>query len=867
MDQDSTRDGSPTGEKRNWRDRLGVNKGLPKLSDEFRPRESGPRGPGRDELAASETEKSAETGRSSLSRRPTPVERTAPMAPRIPPRPPVTAAGQEKRAEPGMRPMPPRGPEAPAAERETANRQPSANRLSMQTGRPGAQGRPAAGPRNPNDEFGERLRAQREAAERLVQQRLAAARQKAQEAPKPASNGDARQAQPAQPTAAEEKPRFSFADEEIAAAKRETPAPSAFAPISPPPYSPTNANYIRPARSAGEQPRAAEGFNRPSPSSYVPPRPEPAPFPAARPEPQNPYRQAAATAPLGAPEPRPMRGDAEAMRANRPNPRRPEVERRVPPRRGAHARELDYIEDDLEEVFEDERPARRPVSPRRAKASDYTAAYRGYDDDYEEDEPRSRSGPIILLLALLAVAAIAGGLIYWYKQQQQSATRAIDTGDVPVVTSPQEPVKATPEPESQQAIPQPQTPQGRKQIYDRILGEETLEPERIVPTEEQPQQQLPQAQQPPAQQQQIPPANQDPNAQQNQQGTEPLPLPLPPPPGTGEQGRIDNGTQQTTSRQVPEPASSNAIEDALKSERSAKQGTDLTETSSLPEEPQPNQALAEPKKPEPSAERKATDPAAKPRKQQTETARAANDTPQALQGTGPVQIAPAPLNQQPAQQQQPQAQQSFTFNPPPPQALQQAPDTTPRARRKRDVDPLEGSRTPFTGTFQSSQPEPIGKIASNEQGQQAVFQQAVQTQPAPQPQQTFQQPVQAQQQQRAQVQQQVQTPPQSQQQPQAQQQVAVANPQAPAPTEASGYVVQLASFRSEGEAQGEFQRLSQRHPGLVGNLRSRVERSDLGAAGTFYRLGVGPMATKEAATQFCSSLIAAGEKDCLVRRQ
>jgi hypothetical protein len=79
--------------------------------------------------------------------------------------------------------------------------------------------------------------------------------------------------------------------------------------------------------------------------------------------------------------------------------------------------------------------------------------------------------------------------------------------------------------------------------------------------------------------------------------------------------------------------------------------------------------------------------------------------------------------------------------------------------------------------------------------------------------------------------------------------------------------VQLASFRSETEALGEFQRLSQRHPGLVGTLASRVQKSDLGASGTFYRLGVGPLATKEAATKLCNSLIAAGEKDCLVRRQ
>lgn len=827
MDQDSTRDGAPTGEKRNWRDRLGVNKGLPKLSDEFRPRESA-RGPARDELTASERPTTG-PGRAPLAPRSAPVERPAPMAPRIPPRAPGAIA-QEKRAE-ASAPIRPPAPRTQAPEPQAEREVPAmSNRLSPQAGRSATQqpGKFAPASRNPNDEFGERLRAQREAAERLVQQRLAAARQKAQEPAKPASNGDAR---PIAPASAEDKPRFSFADEEIAAAKRESPAPSAFAPISPPPYVPSNANYVRPmARpAASEQPSRSESFNRPSPSAYVPPRSEPAPFPAARPEPSA-YRPAAATAPLGAPEPRPGTRDIEAPRASRA-PRRPEVERRTPPRRGAHARELDYIEDDLDEVFEDERPSRRPVNARRAKAADYSAAYRGYDEDYEEDEPRGRSGPIILLLALLAVAAIAGGLIYWYKQQQHAAAPAAESSDVPVVTSPQEPPKVEPEPEQgQQAVPT--TPQGRKQIYDRILGEETLEPERIVPTEEQPQQ---------APAQQLPPANQDPNAQQNQQGTEPLPLPLPPPPGTGEQGRIDNGQEQAASRQVPEPASSNSLDGARKP---AAQASDMTETASLPEEAdEVDQVPATPRKAEPPATRKATEVPAKPRKQETETARAANDEPQSLQGTGPVQIAPQPLNQQPVQQQ---AQQPFTFNPAPQALQQQAPAPTQRApRRGRDEDPLADTRTPFTGTFQSSQPQPAGRIASTDQDQPAVFQQAVQTQPAPQPQQAFQQPA-----------------------PQQQQQVAVATPQEPAVQgEASGYVVQLASFRSEAEAQGEFQRLAQRHPGLVGNMRSRVVRSDLGAAGTFYRLGVGPMPTKEAASQLCSSLIAAGEKDCLVRRQ
>jgi cell division septation protein DedD len=100
-----------------------------------------------------------------------------------------------------------------------------------------------------------------------------------------------------------------------------------------------------------------------------------------------------------------------------------------------------------------------------------------------------------------------------------------------------------------------------------------------------------------------------------------------------------------------------------------------------------------------------------------------------------------------------------------------------------------------------------------------------------------------------------------------QQQAALIPATAPAVTGGTGYVVQLASFRSEAEAAGEFRRLQSRHPQLVGALQQRIQRADLGASGTFYRLGVGPLGSKDQASRLCNSLIAAGEKDCLVRRQ
>jgi cell division septation protein DedD len=99
------------------------------------------------------------------------------------------------------------------------------------------------------------------------------------------------------------------------------------------------------------------------------------------------------------------------------------------------------------------------------------------------------------------------------------------------------------------------------------------------------------------------------------------------------------------------------------------------------------------------------------------------------------------------------------------------------------------------------------------------------------------------------------------------QQAAFVSPQRPEDASGGeGYVVQLASFRSEDEALNDYKRLTQRHSGLVSGLKPRVQEASLGQNVTFYRLGIGPLVDKTAATKLCNSLIAAGEKDCLVRR-
>jgi cell division protein FtsN len=82
----------------------------------------------------------------------------------------------------------------------------------------------------------------------------------------------------------------------------------------------------------------------------------------------------------------------------------------------------------------------------------------------------------------------------------------------------------------------------------------------------------------------------------------------------------------------------------------------------------------------------------------------------------------------------------------------------------------------------------------------------------------------------------------------------------------SGYFIQLASFKSEAEASTEFGRLKLKHASILGNLPSAINPATVSGS-TRYRLAVGPLASRDEATRICSSLIAAGERDCLVRKQ
>ncbi|MFZ5691583.1 MAG: SPOR domain-containing protein [Pseudomonadota bacterium] len=78
------------------------------------------------------------------------------------------------------------------------------------------------------------------------------------------------------------------------------------------------------------------------------------------------------------------------------------------------------------------------------------------------------------------------------------------------------------------------------------------------------------------------------------------------------------------------------------------------------------------------------------------------------------------------------------------------------------------------------------------------------------------------------------------------------------------YAVQVTSQRSESDAQASYRSLQQQFPAVLGNRQPVIRRADLGERGTYYRAQI-PFATQSEATEFCSSLKAAGGQ-CVVAK-
>lgn len=81
------------------------------------------------------------------------------------------------------------------------------------------------------------------------------------------------------------------------------------------------------------------------------------------------------------------------------------------------------------------------------------------------------------------------------------------------------------------------------------------------------------------------------------------------------------------------------------------------------------------------------------------------------------------------------------------------------------------------------------------------------------------------------------------------------------------FVVQVTSRSSQTSALAAFADMQQKYPSLIGSYTPDIQRADLGTKGVWYRLRVGPVGSKTAATDLCSSLKQAGHPGCFVRRK
>jgi hypothetical protein len=92
-------------------------------------------------------------------------------------------------------------------------------------------------------------------------------------------------------------------------------------------------------------------------------------------------------------------------------------------------------------------------------------------------------------------------------------------------------------------------------------------------------------------------------------------------------------------------------------------------------------------------------------------------------------------------------------------------------------------------------------------------------------------------------------------------QVAATEPAAaapPAPVAGDGFVVQLSSQRSMEQAQSAYADMQQRYGGVLGSLQPNIQEADLGAKGIYFRVRVGPWASRAEAIEVCEALKGAG---------
>jgi cell division septation protein DedD len=102
-------------------------------------------------------------------------------------------------------------------------------------------------------------------------------------------------------------------------------------------------------------------------------------------------------------------------------------------------------------------------------------------------------------------------------------------------------------------------------------------------------------------------------------------------------------------------------------------------------------------------------------------------------------------------------------------------------------------------------------------------------------------------------------------------QVAAAEPEPapvtlPVPETGGDWVVQIASFRSEADAEAAWLAFLARFEDISSGLAPDVLRVDITDRGTYHRLRIAAFSTRDAAVTFCTTLQGRGQ-DCLVARR
>ncbi len=834
VDNNST-DGT---DKRSWRERLGIgNKEMPKISDDFKAPGSAPVMPRAPVVGAS---KVAPRGPAPISRA-NPVAKSVPMAPRV-------------------------APKAAPVERPVAA--------------------PIAAPASISGAaLASKLQSQKEAAERLAKQRMQQVRAK------PIQNNDDTNAHDGG------KPKFIFADEEPPRVIEVPPVQKTTLPPRPVTMPPPSMPQMAPARPplGAERPVAPPRPSLPQqpvqqppqqqqpaympPPAYAPPQPQPyqqypqgQPYqapqqPAYRPIPpqQSLPQQGYAPVDQGYQNPPPQQQTSMqpsfGQRGFAPPPQQQPMQSgprlNVPPRAPSYQPGYDagVQQQAPEQGFSrlPRRPMRSaapmPQAPefdppypgeadvfatapqprgRRASAQDYGQAYREADMGYEDEEPKSRA-PLLMVLALLTSLALAGGLVWFYQMNKAkvsggAAATTTEQPTAPVVEAQPEPPKVTADPPAEGGA-SPST----KQIYDRIVGDKEVLGNNLTPTEEAPLEQN---------------VITDPQPATGVGGAEEAaPLPLPPPPGEG--GAAGNDQQGALDTQKTEPVQTAAAGESQAAVLPQGNGSAALASDSADGKQDVSAA------PEPTSEL-ASDAAAT---QAPVPGDGIGETDSALADPEAAVMKPV-VKKVVAEKKraQPKKLRSASLGAKPvvlvaPQKKAQRVATAPM-RRARAVQSDDAVQNDADGAglygedFQSvsaqqpvlaapaATPKKKTLLTIFENDSDATGSAELDTVASVAPKPLIRAP----------------TGPV---------QVASAG---------TGYVAQLASFASESDARRAASGLKSKYPTIVGKYPTVISSGTV-AGTTRYRLALGALSSQSAANQLCSQLIAAGERDCLAKRQ